>query len=198
MGKPNRTGRDVRDMHYTTIQRALMKTPAWRALSTTAQALYPWLRLEWHGPNANNNGKLQFSVRQAAAAMGVATNTAAAAFHSLQAKGFLVMTEPAALGVEGYAKCPSYELTELPLPGGSGKGKQLYLLWSEGGDFSVERSPANNPTGRRKKQRPVSETKTVVSQNLRRSRDAYLNNCDDLSQKLRRMEDCDTNDCLKN
>ncbi len=39
-----------------------MQMPAWRALPATAQALYPWLKLEWHGPRANNNGKISLSV----------------------------------------------------------------------------------------------------------------------------------------
>ena len=43
-----------------------LDTPAWRALSTAAQALYPWLVMEFKGKNYNNNGKIRLSVRQAA------------------------------------------------------------------------------------------------------------------------------------
>ncbi len=73
----------------------MMETPAWRALTLSAQALYPWVRLEWRGAKFNNNGKIRLSVRQAAAKMGCGVNTAARAFQELQAKGFLVVTEGA-------------------------------------------------------------------------------------------------------
>jgi hypothetical protein len=141
-----------------------MEEPAWRALSSTAQALYPWLKFEWRGPDANNNGKIRLSTRQAATAMGVSPDTAAEAFRDLQRKGFIVQTEPACLGVEGAAKSPAYELTELKMPGAEKDGRKLYRNWRKGYDYEVQRSAANNPNGRNgrvlKKQNPVMKTMT--------------------------------------
>jgi hypothetical protein len=130
-----------------------METPAWRALPPVAQALYPWLKLEWRGPDSNNNGSIRFSVRQAAEALGVAIDTAARAFHDLQAKGFIIMKEPAVLGLEGAAKSPAFELTELGGRDGLGPRK-LYMQWTEGCDFPVLKAAANNPTGRTRKAKP--------------------------------------------
>ena len=96
--------------------RATLQSPAWAALSTTAQALYPFVKLEWRGPNSNNNGRIQFSYRQAAKALGVSVNTAMRAFHDLVAKGFLVVTEMGALGSDGDARGPSYD-DQLPVDG---------------------------------------------------------------------------------
>ncbi|RMD92994.1 MAG: helix-turn-helix domain-containing protein, partial [Alphaproteobacteria bacterium] len=118
MGRDRKNER--RGDHYAAMHRSMMDTPAWRALSPVAQALYPWLRLEWHGPKANNNGRIRLSVRQAAEKMGVSINTAARAFHELQAKGFIVVTEPACLGVEGQGTSPAFELTEIQLPNSDG------------------------------------------------------------------------------
>ena len=113
--------------HWTKLVRPMMETDAWQALSTCAQALYPWLRLEWRGLKANNNGKIQFSVRQAACRMGVSKNTAAKAFHNLQAKGFIVVTRPARLGLGGDADAPCFELTEIQLPNSKERGgRTLY------------------------------------------------------------------------
>lgn len=141
--------------HFTKLVRNTMETPAWRALSPTAQALYPWLKLEWRGPQANNNGKIRLSVRQASERLGVSVNTAARAFHDLQAKGFLVVTKPACLGIVGQATCPEYELTEIGLPSGEKRGgRRLYRDWQEGRDFPVRKSPANNPQGVRSKIKP--------------------------------------------
>ncbi len=68
MGRDNRN--EQRTEHFTKMIRTTMETPAWRALSPTAQALYPWLKFEWRGPQANNNGKLSLPVREAAKRLG--------------------------------------------------------------------------------------------------------------------------------
>jgi hypothetical protein len=136
-----------RTEHFTAMVRPLMQTEAWRALGPTAQALYPWIRLEWRGAKANNNGKLRLSVRQAAERMGCGKNAAAQAFVALQEKGFLVVTEAARLGFTGEAKSPAYELTEISLPN-QPSGRKLYQSWRPGGDFPVLRTLTNNPTGR--------------------------------------------------
>ena len=155
-------GRDVRNErrgdHFTKMLRNTMETPAWRALSSTAQALYPWLKLEWRGPDANNNGAIRLSVRDAASRLGVGVDTAARAFHDLQAKGFLVATEPARLGLGGEAKSPSYELTELALPKSGGHaGRKLFANWHPSGEFPVSKALANNPNGRNGKTKPCHQ-----------------------------------------
>jgi hypothetical protein len=128
--------------------RATMETPAWRALSSAAQALYPWLKLEWKGKDANNNGRIRLSTRCAARKLGVSLNTAAHAFHDLQLKGFLVQTEAPCLGTSGSAKAPAFEITELKMPGSEIDGRKLFLQWQEGCDYAVARIATNNPTGR--------------------------------------------------
>jgi hypothetical protein len=134
-----------------------MEEAAWRALSTVAQALYPWLKLEWRGPDFNNNGKIRLSVRQAAEHMGVGINTAARGFQDLQAKGFIVVTEQACLGVHGLGRAPAYELTELPMPNGAQhSGRKLYREWRSGHDLPVEKGSANNPDGRNGKNKTLS------------------------------------------
>ena len=147
MGRDKRN--EARTEQFTYMVKPMMDEPAWRALGSSGQALYPWIRLEWRGPRANNNGDLRLSVRQAALKMGIGNDAAARAFQDLQGKGFLFITEPARLGSSGDAKSPLYELTELPLRGASSNvGRKLYQKWSKGKDFPVQRAMANNPTGR--------------------------------------------------
>ena len=111
--------------------------------------LYPWLRLKWRGPNHNNNGAIRFSVRQAADAMGVNRKTAARAFHDLQAKGFVVCTEPARLGLGGAETSPAYELTEIELPGSDKPGgRRLCKDWHPDRNYPVYHAAAQNPRGR--------------------------------------------------
>ncbi|MGR3494072.1 hypothetical protein [Citreimonas sp.] len=145
--------------HFTAMTRSLMETEAWRALSPVAQALYVWIRLEWRGPKANNNGKIRLSVRQAKERMGIGSrNTVGKAFHDLQAKGFLLMRENACLGFGGEAKSPAFELTELPTAGSATNvGQRLYKEWKPGRDFTVHRAAVHNPTGRGGKTKPCPE-----------------------------------------
>lgn len=168
--KLNRKGRSAGSEHWTKMIRTTMETSAWRALSSTAQALYPWLKMEWKGPDANNNGKIRLSTRQAGERLGVRPDTAAEAFRDLQRKGFIVQTEAACLGVEGSAKSPAYEITELKMPGSEGDGRKLYRDWRPGTDFPVSATSPNNPRGRNgRKTKPCHEnrdrtvTKTVTN-----------------------------------
>lgn len=162
MGRDKRN--EKRSEHWTKMLRPTMQTDAWRALSTTSQALYPWLKLEWRGPENNNNGKLRLSVRQASNCLGVSLNTASKAFHDLQAKGFLVITERAVLGSSGDAKSAAYELTEIALPHANGQPRALYKQWKPKHDYPVHKSLANNPAGRngRKKTCHRNEDSNVI------------------------------------
>ena len=109
---------------------------------------------------------LRLSTRQAAERMGIGVNTAARAFHDLQAKGFLVLTKAARLGVQGHATAPEFELTEIALPHAqTNAGRRLYLQWSDGQDFPVHKSVANNPFGKRSKQNPIIKLVTCRHQN---------------------------------
>lgn len=151
--------------HFTKLIRITMEAPAWRALSATAQALYPWLKLEWRGPQNNNNGRISLAVSTAARCLGVKPDTAARAFHDLQAKGFLVMTKPACLGIGGAAAPPWFELTEIALPHAERpEGRKLYREWREGRDFLVSKAQPHNPRGINGKQNPIPKSGMASSQ----------------------------------
>lgn len=163
MGRDRKNER--RGEHWTKMVRNMMDEPAWRALSSTAQALYPWLRLEWHGVDKNNNGRIFLSVRQAAERLGVSYNTAAKGFRELQAKGFIAVTRPPKLGTSGVASSPHFELTEISLPTAHGEaGRRLYKHWSDGSDFPVVKAPTHNPNGVNGKTKPCLKNcdETVV------------------------------------
>ena len=140
-----------------------METPAWRALSSTAQALYPWLKLEWRGPQNNNNGRISLAVSTAARLLGVKPDTAARAFHDLQAKGFLVMTKPACLGIGGAASAPKFELTETcPAPCGEAGGPKAISGVARGADFPVSKAQPHNPKRHQQKTEPYPEKRDGI------------------------------------
>jgi DNA-binding transcriptional MocR family regulator len=135
-----------------------METDAWRALPSSAQALYPWLKLEWHGPKANNNGRISLSVRQAAQKLGVNPKTVTRAFHALQTKGFIVQTKAGALGLAGAGESPCYEITEIELPSSKIRGgRALYKQWVKDLGFPVLLAQSNNPNGRNGKNKTPTQ-----------------------------------------
>lgn len=145
---------------FAMLTRSVLFSDAWIALSSTAKALYPYLRLQYRHKN-NNNGEIRLSVRDAAALLGVGRDTVSRAFLDLQAKGFIVVTEIAVLGIDGHGRCSAFELTEVPLKGVKGPGRMLFKNCEKGEDFPVSKAAAHNPSGRNsKKQNPVTKRKT--------------------------------------
>ena len=134
------------DGKFASLPFTVIDTPAWRALRLSAQALFPWLLMEFKGDKYNNNGKISLSVRQAAERMGVARDTAAKAFRDLQAKGFIVVKKGASLGVVGHGKCPEYEITSIDTL--HEKASKLYLEWSGDKEFPIFLHPVKNPSGK--------------------------------------------------
>ena len=72
---------------YVRLTHGMMQTQAWRSLDGNARAIYVELAMLYCG---NNNGRIGFSVRQAARAIQVSTATAARAMVRLQERGFIV------------------------------------------------------------------------------------------------------------
>ena len=144
MTKKDHRGRTKAD-HGTYVPRRLLSSDAWAAMSPKAQMIYIWLRLERKGAKFNNNGKIRFSYRQAARCLGVGVNAAMHGFHELQAKGFIVITQLGALGIEGEARGPTYELTDIGMPNTS--PNNLYLKWRPENDFEITCHHSNAPHG---------------------------------------------------
>ena len=135
---------------YAQMPLSVMDTPAWRALSSAAQALYPWLVMEFKGKQFNNNGKIRLSARQAALKMGTCKDTAARAFRDLQAKGFLRVVRGACLGDSGMGKTTEYEITTITTPSNPHRASDDFKNWSKGNDFHVFEHPHKNPLGKNK------------------------------------------------
>ena len=144
MGRSEKKYRGKPSGKWASMPLSIMDTPAWRALSTAAQALYPWLAMEFKGKSYNNNGQIKLSVRQAALKMGVSKDTAARAFCDLQAKGFIKVKKGGSLGISGMGKCPEYEITGFMLPENGRKANDDFKEWTEGKDFEIFRHPVKN------------------------------------------------------
>jgi hypothetical protein len=89
-----------------------LDSPAWKALSHGAKVLYIALKRRY-SVRSHNNGWIYLSQRTAAQELGSHHNEIARWYRELQHYGFIVMTAPASLGVEGKGKAPRWRLTEL-------------------------------------------------------------------------------------
>lgn len=97
---------------FTPMLHSTMDSLAWLALSPAAKALYPAMKRRI-GPDIGRNGRLAFSVREAAAYLQCSKDAAAGALRDLQKRGFLVATTVGTLGVVGCGKASEFRLTEL-------------------------------------------------------------------------------------
>src|SRR5262249_5543231 len=91
---------------------ATLKSPAWRATSHGARSLYTALKARY-SITARNNGRLYLSQRDASEELGSNRTYIARWFRELEFYGFIVMTTPGCLGLEGKGKAPHWRLTEL-------------------------------------------------------------------------------------
>jgi hypothetical protein len=91
---------------------ATLDSPAWRALSHGAKALYVCLRRRYN-QNSHNNGKIYLSHRMARKELRSGYVQIARWYAELQFYGFIVMMTPGHLGVDGQGTAPRWRLTEL-------------------------------------------------------------------------------------
>jgi DNA-binding transcriptional regulator YhcF (GntR family) len=80
---------DARKDRYFVLHHYMLKTDAWRALSAPARAVYVQIGFRYNGCN---NGRIAFSVRDAATECNLAKGTASRAFKELVDLGFIQET----------------------------------------------------------------------------------------------------------
>jgi hypothetical protein len=97
---------------FVPLLKETLASPAWRAMSHGARSLYIALK-QRYSSNFHNNGKLYLSHRDAAKEIGSGFEEIANWFRELQHYGFIVMTKPGCLGVNGHGLAPHWRLTEV-------------------------------------------------------------------------------------
>ena len=105
--KKKGTGRHVQ------LPEWLQASEAWATLKPGPRALYVELKRRYNGVN---NGRINFSHRDAANAMAVHRNTVGPWFEELQERGFIRMTQGPHLGPAGIGKASIWALDEEATP----------------------------------------------------------------------------------
>jgi DNA-binding transcriptional MocR family regulator len=127
MGKRNnreRAPRHVRLYHYMT------NTPAWHDLNAVARAIYIEIAKRYAGVGSNN-GRIPYSVREAAAELKIGTATASRALGALVDHGFIVSVTKGAFSRK-VRHATEWRLTEFPCDvTNTPIGTKDYMRWQQ-------------------------------------------------------------------
>src|ERR1700732_887070 len=97
-----RRNRDAPKGRYVTLREYMLATPAWQSLDCVARCLYVEIARRYRGPDSNN-GKIPYSVREAATALGISKDTANRALLDLLDREFLKVTKYSGFNLKGRA-----------------------------------------------------------------------------------------------
>jgi hypothetical protein len=90
----------------------IIQTAAWKSLNGNQRAIYIELAARYAGPGSNN-GKIHYSVREAADSLRIGKSTAARDLRALQERGFIVPMTKGAFSVK-VKIATTWRLTEFP------------------------------------------------------------------------------------
>jgi len=113
--------RHVRIHHY------MMETPAWKSLGVTERAMYVDIASRYAGPGSNN-GRIHYSVREAAERLHIGKSTAARALEILADRGFIVAEKRGAFSLKA-RHATEWRLTEFASDIGSDFATKEFARW---------------------------------------------------------------------
>jgi hypothetical protein len=95
---------------YVRLPEWLLACPAWQSIDGNSRALYIELARRYRGPNSNN-GKIPYSVREAASALSIGRSTVQRCFEKLQDRGFIRVGKRSGFSMKGRV-ATEWRLTE--------------------------------------------------------------------------------------
>jgi hypothetical protein len=134
---------------YVRLPEYMLASSAWRSLDGNCRSLYVELARRYRGP-ASNNGKIPFSVREAAAALPIGRSTAQRCFKRLQELGFVKIGKRSGFSLKGRV-ATEWLLTEFPddTTATTGIASKDFMRWTPPNSFhspiSDTHSPATEP-----------------------------------------------------
>jgi DNA-binding transcriptional MocR family regulator len=148
MAIKGRHRRDAPQGRYVTLREYVLVTAAWQSLDCVARCLYVEIATRYRGPNSNN-GKIPYSVREAATALRISKDTANRALRDLQDRGFLIATKDSGFNLKGRAS-REWILTEFS-DDRSGKHVEPtkeFTRWTAPNSFNGTTSGTDGPSSR--------------------------------------------------
>ena len=138
------TGRSKDEGGHVRLYEWVLQTEAWRSLGCVERALYVEVSRRHRSGTRENNGRIGFSVREAAAALNIGRSTAARAFQELQAKGFLRIGKLSGFNVKGRVST-EWRLTEFPNALTGELATKEFAIWTPDEKTTVPSQTATVP-----------------------------------------------------
>src|ERR1700682_3942251 len=110
--KKSRGSQRERQGQHVRLQEWLLAAAAWQSLDGNTKALYIELARRYRGPNSNN-GKIPYSVREAATALHIGRSTANRCFNTLIDVGFIKVSKRSGYNMKARV-ATEWLLTEFP------------------------------------------------------------------------------------
>ena len=108
----NRTGRSTKGPRHVRLYHWFLETEAWKSLTGNQRAIYINIVARYRGPGSNN-GRIPYSVREAAEDLHIGKSTAGRDLAVLQERGFLRVTTKGAFSWK-HRHATEWQLTEFP------------------------------------------------------------------------------------
>jgi hypothetical protein len=131
---------------YVALQEYMLASIAWQALDGNCRALYVEIARRYRGPNSNN-GKIPFSVREAATVLHIGRSTAQRCLHRLMQTGFLKIGKRSGFNMKGRV-ATEWVLTEFPddTTGVFATATKDFMKWGDQNSFHSPMSDTHSPT----------------------------------------------------
>jgi len=142
-----RTRKDARSRgRFVSLTEWMLASAAWQALDGNSRALYVEVARRYRGPNSNN-GKIPYSVREAAKALNIGRSTAQRCFERLIAHGFLRISKRSGFNMKGRVST-EWLLTEFPddTQATSTTATKDFMRWMPENSFHSPTSDPHSPT----------------------------------------------------
>jgi hypothetical protein len=154
MSKRKHTPHQINGQFVPLLLNTIDSSP-WQAMSHGAKMLYIALKRRYNA-TTDNNGKIYLPQRVAEKELHSKRDQIVRWFRELQHYGFIVITAPGHLGVNGRGRAPSFRLTELPYLGQP--PTREFTRWN-GAPFSNQKTESRS--GKRDHPGPENGTKVV-------------------------------------
>jgi hypothetical protein len=142
----HRKGRGLRDKgRFVRLLEYMLASEAWQSLDGNCRALYVELSRRYRGPNSNN-GKIPYSVREAAGVLHVGRSTAQRCFEKLIEMGFIRVSKRSGFNMKGRV-ATEWLLTEFPddTSGVSTMATKDFMNWRQPKASNSPSSDADSP-----------------------------------------------------
>src|SRR5262249_50355629 len=139
MGRPNRTGRGGSAPRHVRLYHYMTGSPAWHDLNAVARAIYCEISRRYAG-DGSNNGRIPYSVREAASELKISTTTASRALAALVDHGFLVPMKKGAFSLKS-RHATEWRLTEFPCDVTHEMASKEFMRWRAPNDSAAAASP---------------------------------------------------------